>query len=77
VKQGATTIWERWNSLDENGHISSTGMNSLNHYAYGSIARFLFETAAGLANEMSQDINRAVHSIRPYLSNKLHSCRSG
>lgn len=35
VKLGATTVWERWNSLDENGDISSTGMNSLNHYAYG------------------------------------------
>ena len=32
VKLGATTVWERWNSLDEDGKISSTGMNSLNHY---------------------------------------------
>ena len=39
VNLGATTIWERWNSLDENGQISSTGMNSLNHYSYGSIFR--------------------------------------
>ncbi len=47
VKLGATTIWERWNSLDETGHISSTGMNSLNHYAYGSVARWIIERAAG------------------------------
>lgn len=48
VKMGATTIWERWNSLDENGHFSSTGMNSLNHYAYGSVAEWMFRHLAGL-----------------------------
>ena len=48
VKLGATTVWERWNSLDENGHISSTGMNSLNHYAYGSILEWMFAYLAGI-----------------------------
>ena len=48
VKLGATTIWERWNSLDENGHISSTGMNSLNHYSYGSIVGWMYRHLAGL-----------------------------
>ncbi|MCF0135300.1 MAG: family 78 glycoside hydrolase catalytic domain, partial [Lachnospiraceae bacterium] len=36
VKMGATTVWERWNSVMPDGLVSSTGMNSLNHYAYGS-----------------------------------------
>ena len=35
VKMGATTIWERWNSILPDGKISGTDMNSLNHYAYG------------------------------------------
>ena len=48
VNLGATTIWERWNSLDETGHISSTGMNSLNHYSYGAIVQWMFERCAGL-----------------------------
>lgn len=48
VNLGATTIWERWNSLDKNGHISSTGMNSLNHYTYGSIFAWIFKSVAGL-----------------------------
>lgn len=48
VKLGATTIWERWNSLDETGHITGTDMNSLNHYAYGAIVEWLFAYAAGL-----------------------------
>ncbi|MFL6555562.1 MAG: alfa-L-rhamnosidase RamA, partial [Bacillus sp. (in: firmicutes)] len=37
VTMGATTIWERWNSVLPDGKISGTDMNSLNHYAYGSI----------------------------------------
>lgn len=48
VKLGATTIWERWNSLDENGQISSTGMNSLNHYSYGAILEWMYRHLAGL-----------------------------
>lgn len=47
VKLGATTVWERWNSLDDDGNISSTGMNSLNHYAYGSILEWVFRYVAG------------------------------
>lgn len=48
VKLGATTIWERWNSLDESGHITGTGMNSLNHYSYGSIVEWICKYCAGL-----------------------------
>lgn len=48
VNQGATTIWERWNSVLEDGHISGTGMNSLNHYAYGSVVEFLYRYTAGI-----------------------------
>ena len=48
VKLGATTVWERWNSLDENGHVSSTGMNSLNHYSYGAVLEWIFRHAAGI-----------------------------
>lgn len=47
IKLGATTVWERWNSLDENGEISSTGMNSLNHYSYGSVLEWVFRYVAG------------------------------
>ena len=48
VKLGATTVWERWNSLLPDGSISGTGMNSLNHYAYGSIADWMYRNMAGL-----------------------------
>lgn len=48
VNLGATTIWERWNSLLEDGSISGTGMNSLNHYSYGSVIEFIYAWSAGL-----------------------------
>jgi alpha-L-rhamnosidase len=48
VNLGATTIWERWNSVLEDGTISDTGMNSLNHYSYGSVVEFLYAFAAGI-----------------------------
>lgn len=48
IRMGATTVWERWNSVMPDGSISSTGMNSLNHYSYGSIVEWLWKWAAGL-----------------------------
>lgn len=46
---GATTVWERWNSMEEDGSVSSTGMNSFNHYAYGSIAEWMWKTIGGIS----------------------------
>ncbi len=48
IKLGATTIWERWNSVGPDGLITDTGMNSLNHYAYGSIVHWIVTHAGGL-----------------------------
>ena len=48
VKMGATTVWERWNSVLPDGSISGTGMNSLNHYAYGSIVDWMYRNVCGL-----------------------------
>ncbi len=48
VLMGATTIWERWNSILPDGKISGTDMNSLNHYAYGSIVEWLYRNVCGI-----------------------------
>lgn len=48
VKKGATTIWERWNSILPNGDFDTSGMNSLNHYAYGSIGEWMYRKLAGI-----------------------------
>ena len=45
---GATTIWERWNSVMPDGLVSDTGMNSMNHYAYGSVMGWMYQYLAGL-----------------------------
>ena len=47
VKNGATTIWERWDAIKEDGSIFDPAMNSYNHYAYGAVCQWLFEAAAG------------------------------
>lgn len=48
VSKGATTIWEHWDGIKEDGSFWSTDMNSYNHYAYGSIAGWIYEEAAGI-----------------------------
>jgi alpha-L-rhamnosidase len=48
VTMGATTIWERWNSVLPDGKISGTDMNSLNHYSYGSIVEWMYRYMAGI-----------------------------
>jgi alpha-L-rhamnosidase len=63
VKLGATTIWERWNSLDEKGHFSSTGMNSLNHYSYGSIVEWMYRHVAGINPILSKPGFREINLI--------------
>jgi alpha-L-rhamnosidase len=47
VKKGATTIWERWNSIQPDGSIME-GMNSFNHYSYGAIGDWLYRSAVGI-----------------------------
>ncbi len=48
INLGATTIWERWNSVMQDGTICGEGMNSLNHYSYGTIVQFMYEYIGGL-----------------------------
>ena len=48
VKMGATTIWERWNSVMPDGHINPEGMNSLNHYTFGSIVSWMISWLCGV-----------------------------
>lgn len=48
VNMGATTIWEHWDGMREDGSVWSTDMNSFNHYAYGSVAAWMYRYAAGI-----------------------------
>jgi alpha-L-rhamnosidase len=48
VKQGATTIWERWDGQKPDGTFQDKGMNSFNHYAYGAIGEWMYRVMAGI-----------------------------
>jgi alpha-L-rhamnosidase len=49
VTMGATTVWERWDSMLPDGAINPGQMTSFNHYAFGAVADWLHRTVAGLA----------------------------
>lgn len=63
VNLGATTVWERWNSLEEDGSISGTGMNSLNHYAYGSIAEWIYRYMCGLNPSIGEAVKMTIYPM--------------
>ena len=54
VGKGATTMWERWNSIKPDGSMGAVEMNSFNHYAYGAIAEWMYRVVAGINADESQ-----------------------
>ena len=48
VNQGATTLWERWNSYSHEHGFGDVTMNSFNHYAYGSVGEWMFSKIGGI-----------------------------
>lgn len=48
IKMGATTIWERWDSMLPDGSINPGEMTSFNHYALGSIADWMHKVIGGI-----------------------------
>ncbi|MBP2330678.1 alpha-L-rhamnosidase [Kibdelosporangium banguiense] len=49
VANGATTMWERWNSIMPDGSFGPVDMNSFNHYAYGAVGDWMFQNIGGLS----------------------------
>ena len=54
VTHGATTIWERWDGWTEEKGFQDPDMNSFNHYAYGAIGAWLYQTVAGIDIDAAQ-----------------------
>ena len=48
VNEGATTIWERWNTYTAANGFGDVSMNSFNHYSYGAVAGWMYQTLAGI-----------------------------
>ena len=68
VNQGATTIWEHWDSKNDKGEFWSTDMNSFNHYAYGACAAWFYRTILGIR---PLEPTYKTFEIRPIPSEKL------
>lgn len=49
ITKGATTIWERWGSIQPDGSFGDDGMNSFNHYAYGAVGDWMYRNIGGIA----------------------------
>ncbi len=73
VNLGATTIWERWNSVLDNGVMSGTMMNSLNHYAFGGVVEYIYANIAGLTS-MAPGFKSA--KIQPTIDYKIGNLKA-
>jgi len=49
IKMGATTMWERWNSINPDGTFGDASMNSFNHYAYGAVGQWMYQNIGGIS----------------------------
>lgn len=54
VKNGATTIWERWDGWTPEKGMQNKWMNSFNHYAYGAVGSWMYSAVAGLSVDAAQ-----------------------
>jgi alpha-L-rhamnosidase len=78
IKQGATTMWERWDGWTEAQGFQDPDMNSFNHYAYGAIGEWMYRYVAGI------DLDRATPDyhgykrilIRPTIDERLSFARA-
>jgi alpha-L-rhamnosidase len=83
VEHGATTMWERWDAINENGTLHSGTMNggatasmiSYNHYAYGAVAAWLYRSVAGLATD-NDDIGYGTVNFAPQPGGGLTRARA-
>ncbi len=72
VTQGATTIWERWDGWTQDRGFQDPGMNSFNHYAYGSIGAWMYNTIAGIEVDPAQPGYKHI-ILRPQPGGRLTS----
>lgn len=75
VNQGATTMWERWNSYSSDKGFGTASMNSFNHYAYGAIGQWMYERVAGLAPDPAHPGYKHFF-VRPIIPKQLDFARA-
>jgi alpha-L-rhamnosidase len=66
IRNGATTIWERWDGWTEAAGFQDPAMNSFNHYSFGSVGEWMYENVAGVRfDESAPESERIVVRPRP------------
>ncbi|MBQ9084053.1 MAG: family 78 glycoside hydrolase catalytic domain [Clostridia bacterium] len=73
VNMGATTIWEHWDGIREDGSLWSVSMNSYNHYAYGSVASWFYGTILGIK---PREAGYKSFYLTPIASRKMGSAKA-
>ena len=74
VTQGATTIWERWDSFTkERGFGGNNAMNSFNHYSLGSVVSWLYEWVLGIQRDENNPGYRHFF-LRPQMQSLEYAC---
>ena len=75
VEQGATTIWERWNSYTKEDGFGPVGMNSFNHYSYGAVLGWMYSRLAGIRPDSAKPGFRHI-LLEPHPDRRLGFCRA-
>lgn len=75
IRNGATTIWERWDGWTPEHGFQSVNMNSLNHYALGAIGEWLYARVAGIDLDDADPAFRRIR-LRPLPTKKLGWCKA-
>jgi alpha-L-rhamnosidase len=68
IKNGATTIWERWNSYTKEDGFGDVGMNSFNHYSLGSVSEWMYSYMGGI-KPIAPGFKH--FTIKPYFSSTM------
>ncbi|HVJ17778.1 MAG TPA: family 78 glycoside hydrolase catalytic domain [Polyangiaceae bacterium] len=75
INKGATTIWERWDGIQEDGNFQTPTMNSFNHYSFGAVGEWMYGTVAGI--ELDEASPGYKHFfVRPRVGGGLSSARA-
>ncbi len=76
VKQGATTMWERWNSYTIKEGFGDVGMNSFNHYAYGAVEEWIMSHNLGIQRDEAQPAYKHI-LIQPEINAAFKNVKGG
>jgi alpha-L-rhamnosidase len=75
IRNGATTIWERWDGWTETTGFQDPGMNSFNHYSFGSVGEWMYENVGGIRFDESAPASERI-VIRPRPGGGLSHARA-